>query len=745
MRRRLAAVRGRSLPRVRGRSPAIAAAPAPRAVTNLYAPQVRAAPAPLLAQFAVAPDGALTRAARRPRSARRPQDIAITPDGRFAYVTRSAGAARLDRAVRARRRAGAWSPPGIGRRGRRPARHPRQPAGHARLSTPTRRRSRCTRARSAPTARSAPAAIVDARRAAAPRFLAMTPSGTSLYVSVAGAAGAARLPAVRRRPGDRRADAEGAGRSSRGRPAGAPATDGGRAHDRHARRPPPLRRERQSRRRASRASRRRDRRARRRRDRRRRRPTATATSVARGRAGRRLAVGADERRATPPGASTSSRSAPAARSPRSRRRRPPTRAGRHARRGRRAPTARTLYLGQDAQRRRVDDRARRHAAPAREPRRRPAAATNAGIALSPSQAPVASFTAAPAPPARPTTFDATRLVGSRRHDRPLRLGLRRRHGAAQRRAAPSHVYASPARATVTLTVTDADGTSTAQLWTGTRMLRNGGPSAQTTQRRARIPRRRHRRRHRRSRSRPGQGQVGDDRRDAGHGARQACPAAGATSTSAQLREIPLGSRIDARKGQRADHRRGRRHDARDAVVGLLRRASSTSAQTKGSQADPRGAGSSAARSPAAQPRRRARPRAGARGAPAARSPSAFAVRGRKKKRSKRKVRRLWGRGKGNFRTAGRRSSATVRGTWWLVEDRCDGTLTRVRQGRVDVRDFRLKKTIRLRAGKRFDVPRQGAVAAHTTTKATACAVALEYDEDRDPGYRPGPAIRWPGR
>ena len=72
----------------------------------------------------------------------------------------------------------------------------------------------------------------------------------------------------------------------------------------------------------------------------------------------------------------------------------------------------------------------------------------------------------------------------------------------------------------------------------------------------------------------------------------------------------------------------------------------------------------------------------------------------KKKRSKRKVRRLWGRGEGDFRTTGRRSSATVRGTWWLVEDRCDGTLTRVRQGRVDVRDFRLKKTIRLRAGKR---------------------------------------------
>ena len=64
------------------------------------------------------------------------------------------------------------------------------------------------------------------------------------------------------------------------------------------------------------------------------------------------------------------------------------------------------------------------------------------------------------------------------------------------------------------------------------------------------------------------------------------------------------------------------------------------------------------------------------------------------------MRRLWGKGKGDFRTTGRRSSATVRGTWWLVEDRCDGTLTRVREGRVDVRDFRLRKTVKLRAGKR---------------------------------------------
>jgi hypothetical protein len=57
--------------------------------------------------------------------------------------------------------------------------------------------------------------------------------------------------------------------------------------------------------------------------------------------------------------------------------------------------------------------------------------------------------------------------------------------------------------------------------------------------------------------------------------------------------------------------------------------------------------------------------------------------GRKRKR----VRRLWGDGHGSFRTAGHYSAATVRGTRWLTEDRCDGTLTRVVRGTVEVEDF----------------------------------------------------------
>jgi hypothetical protein len=66
-----------------------------------------------------------------------------------------------------------------------------------------------------------------------------------------------------------------------------------------------------------------------------------------------------------------------------------------------------------------------------------------------------------------------------------------------------------------------------------------------------------------------------------------------------------------------------------------------------------------------------------------------------------KVRRLWGDGKGKFRTSGKYSAATVRGTRWLVEDSCSGTLTRVVSGVVSVRDNVRGKTIVLRAGKRY--------------------------------------------
>jgi hypothetical protein len=73
---------------------------------------------------------------------------------------------------------------------------------------------------------------------------------------------------------------------------------------------------------------------------------------------------------------------------------------------------------------------------------------------------------------------------------------------------------------------------------------------------------------------------------------------------------------------------------------------------------------------------------------------------------KKKKRRLWGDGSGRFRTEGSYSSATVRGTRWLTEDRCASTLTRVAQGRVAVRDFVKKKTVIVRAGHKYVATRR---------------------------------------
>jgi hypothetical protein len=53
---------------------------------------------------------------------------------------------------------------------------------------------------------------------------------------------------------------------------------------------------------------------------------------------------------------------------------------------------------------------------------------------------------------------------------------------------------------------------------------------------------------------------------------------------------------------------------------------------------------------------------------------------------------------GKFRTRGRYAAATVRGTWWWMSDRCDGTFTYVKRGKVSVRDFKRRKTVLLSAG-----------------------------------------------
>jgi DNA-binding beta-propeller fold protein YncE len=63
--------------------------------------------------------------------------------------------------------------------------------------------------------------------------------------------------------------------------------------------------------------------------------------------------------------------------------------------------------------------------------------------------------------------------------------------------------------------------------------------------------------------------------------------------------------------------------------------------------------------------------------------------------------RVWGKARGRFRTVGRNGAATLRGTVWLTEERPDGTLFRVREGIVEVREFATGERHILEAGESF--------------------------------------------
>jgi hypothetical protein len=66
-----------------------------------------------------------------------------------------------------------------------------------------------------------------------------------------------------------------------------------------------------------------------------------------------------------------------------------------------------------------------------------------------------------------------------------------------------------------------------------------------------------------------------------------------------------------------------------------------------------------------------------------------------------KTRKLWGDGKGKFRTKGQYGAATIRGTRWLTQDTCTTTVIKVTEGSVSVRDLVKRKTVVLRKGKTY--------------------------------------------
>jgi hypothetical protein len=66
--------------------------------------------------------------------------------------------------------------------------------------------------------------------------------------------------------------------------------------------------------------------------------------------------------------------------------------------------------------------------------------------------------------------------------------------------------------------------------------------------------------------------------------------------------------------------------------------------------------------------------------------------------SRRTLQLLHGSAHGKFRTKGRYSAATIRGTIWTIADRCDGTLVHAIKDTVSVDDLVLHKTITLHPG-----------------------------------------------
>jgi sugar lactone lactonase YvrE len=69
--------------------------------------------------------------------------------------------------------------------------------------------------------------------------------------------------------------------------------------------------------------------------------------------------------------------------------------------------------------------------------------------------------------------------------------------------------------------------------------------------------------------------------------------------------------------------------------------------------------------------------------------------------ARKRSRSLFSNVKGHFRTRGRNSSATVRGTAFTMKDTCAGTVTSVSRGSVTVRDFTLRKNVKLKAHQKY--------------------------------------------
>ena len=296
-----------------------------------------------------------------------------------------------------------------------------------------------------------------------------------------------------------------------------------------------------------------------------------------------------------------------------------------------------------------------------------------GVVVSPNQAPVARFEVAGAPAGSVVSFDASSASDAdgsiMRYDWDFGDGSTLANGGPQ----VAHVYAKAGFYEVRLVVTDNEGASTLTTFTGTSVLGNGSPAAATSRViqiaapvlpppppvvPAQPPR-------------PELGETVIVEPAAGR-VRVRVPGEENFVGLSTLRVIPVGSLVDARRGK--------------ALLSSVRDRGGSVQQGHFSQG-------------LFQVRQRRSDRFLTE--LVLRGKIGPCPRGNDATAAARRTRKLWGNGRGRFRTRGRYSSGAVRGTRWLVADSCKGTLTVVRRGRVAVRDFTRDLTTVLEKGERY--------------------------------------------
>jgi DNA-binding beta-propeller fold protein YncE len=108
--------------------------------------------------------------------------------------------------------------------------------------------------------------------------------------------------------------------------------------------------------------------------------------------------------------------------------------------------------------------------------------TPTGIAFVPDQAPTAAVTVTSAPAGSPTTFNASSSSSPVGTIASYAWNFGDGHTLKTTHASITHTYATANTFSVTLTVTNSQGTSTKKVFTGNTMSNNGGPTAKVVER-----------------------------------------------------------------------------------------------------------------------------------------------------------------------------------------------------------------------------------------------------------------------